>query len=166
MSLQDAKLAMKYLLNWRGKREEHARRLFFRAAKRFTPYVASDIGANLLFVSTSDRVIGQDVFLEGAFDESAMRTAFEILASLGYPDLSSKLFVDVGANIGTNCIAIVRSGRCAGGIALEPDPRAFQLLKVNLAANELLDRVRAHNLALSDSERDLELALDSVTPGN
>jgi len=59
------------------------------------------------------------------------------------------IFVDVGANIGTQSVYAMRSGAFGRAIAIEPDPHNFEILKLNLAANGLENRVKAISAAVS-----------------
>jgi FkbM family methyltransferase len=62
-----------------------------------------------------------------------------------------KWFVDVGANIGTQTIYAMRSGRFCGDIAIEPEPHNLDLLRRNVAINGLTDKV--HIVAAAASNR-------------
>ena len=55
--------------------------------------------------------------------------------------------LDIGANIGSYSLPLAR--RFQSVIALEPNPRDFQVLQKNVAAN-LLENVRTERVALSD----------------
>ena len=160
------KLLLKYILNYRGKRTDHARRLFFLLARRFTPAFMVETEAARYLVSTNDPVIGQDLFLQGTFDSDVMKRVFQILPELGFPALKDRLFVDVGANIGTNCITALIDSHCASALAIEPDPDTYRLLRHNLLENNLEEKARALNLSLSSAPGFVLLQRDPVTPGN
>lgn len=71
----------------------------------------------------------------------------------------SDLFVDVGANAGSyTVLACAAAG--ARGVCFEPVPETYQRLKVNLAVNELQDRVRALNQGVGDTEGELRFSTD------
>lgn len=164
-ALEAAKLALKCLLNHQGARREHARRLFLLMARRFTPYVVSDLGLASYLVSTRDDGIGNEVFLRGSFDAAQHEAAYEWLRVLGYGEFSGRILVDVGANIGTNAIAAVSQRGFAGAIACEPDPFTYRLLRANVILNEMEPSVRTLPVALSDHCATADLFLNPQSPG-
>jgi FkbM family methyltransferase len=64
------------------------------------------------------------------------------------------LFVDVGANVGSYTI-LACAAKGAKGICFEPVPSTFERLMDNLRINNLVERVEAINIGLSDREGDL-----------
>jgi FkbM family methyltransferase len=64
------------------------------------------------------------------------------------------LFVDVGANVGSYTI-LACAVKGAKGICFEPVPSTFERLMDNLRINNLVERVEARNIGLSDREGDL-----------
>jgi FkbM family methyltransferase len=62
------------------------------------------------------------------------------------------VFVDVGANIGTSTVAALRRHGFASAVAIEPSPETFGTLRLNLAANDLEERVQALRVAVGDVE--------------
>jgi FkbM family methyltransferase len=58
-------------------------------------------------------------------------------------------FVDVGAHIGTSVIPALTQHGFARGVAIEPDPDNFRLLRVNLELNGLHERVAVVRAAVS-----------------
>jgi FkbM family methyltransferase len=127
--------------NRNGRRVPMLRRRAFDLARAVTPVVAVDSGGISYFVSTADRSIGRELFALRQFDEQVMERAMEVVGRhLGAPPgrpLAGKVFVDVGANIGTATIpALLRYG-AAGAIAFEPDERCFRLLRHNVIENDL-----------------------------
>jgi FkbM family methyltransferase len=73
------------------------------------------------------------------------------------------MVLDVGANIGFFCRAIVRRND-AHVIAFEPDPANFAQLQRMLHGSRLTERVHAHCLALSDTTGTARLYLSDVAP--
>lgn len=165
MDKQLPKQILKYLINHKRYRQEVHRRCFFRLAKLYTPYLAAQVGNRLYYVSTADHAIGCETFLYGGFDDRYTETLFRILKSLGLSDFREKVFVDIGANIGTSCIPIVAEYGFARGIAFEPDPGNFRLLQQNLLNNGMTERITIHNLALSDTESRALMELNPISPG-
>jgi FkbM family methyltransferase len=64
------------------------------------------------------------------------------------------LFVDVGANVGSYTI-LACAAKGAKGISFEPVPSTFARLMDNLRINNLVERVEARNIGLSDREGEL-----------
>lgn len=60
------------------------------------------------------------------------------------------VFVDVGANVGNHSVVMARLPECKAVIAVEPNPRALLLLRLNIALNDLNDRITVVPAAFSD----------------
>jgi FkbM family methyltransferase len=60
-------------------------------------------------------------------------------------------FIDIGANIGTQSIYALLSGKFKGAVAIEPDPHNISLLRRNLEINGLSQRVHIVEAAASSS---------------
>jgi FkbM family methyltransferase len=72
----------------------------------------------------------------------------ETLASVGALVDENTLFIDIGGWIGP--ITLLAASLGARVLTFEPDPRAFELLGANVAANPALaPRIRLHNAAVS-----------------
>lgn len=67
------------------------------------------------------------------------------------------IFLDVGANIGSQTVYAMLSGAFAQAIAVEPDPHNFAILERNLAVNGLERRVRSIQAAASAASGRLQL---------
>src|SRR3989344_2723923 len=67
------------------------------------------------------------------------------------------VIVDIGANIGVFSIKAAQAGSCAKVFGYEPMPKNFELLKENISLNNLKDRVRVFNEAVSGKNQYLEL---------
>ena len=142
------------------------RDLFFLVAREFTPSVVSNVGDIQYHVSTADRTVGREVFLTGGYDAPGTARTFRVLHVLGHRDFTGKTFVDVGANIGTGTLpAVVRHG-FARAVAIEPDETNYGLLVQSIVANELEQRVKPIQAALSDEEKEVLLELSPVNHGD
>src|SRR5438034_2825329 len=100
--------------------------------------VFCDLGDVRFFVDPSDRVVGAWLMWHGGWQRREIDTAVEVLSTAGRLAAKS-VFVDVGAHIGTHTVYALRTGRFAGAIAFEPEPRNASLLARNLAENALAD---------------------------
>jgi FkbM family methyltransferase len=62
------------------------------------------------------------------------------------------VFVNAGANIGVHVLYAMHSGAFARAVAFEPEPNNARLLRMNVAANALQDRVTVIEAALGGAE--------------
>jgi FkbM family methyltransferase len=159
------RLARGVALGGRAERRSLARETFFRVAERFTPALAAEHDGMRLFVSTHDRVVSVATFCGGPFELEYLERAVAALAAAGH-ELRGRRFVEVGANIGTTTVPLVLRFGAAGGLAVEPEPDNVRLLRVNLAANDLLDRVDTERAAVADREGTVRLALGGDNHGD
>jgi FkbM family methyltransferase len=90
-------------------------------------------------------VIGNQLFLAGAFEESEFRFFQEILAAISQP-----VVLDVGANIGVHTIGWARACRRARIYAFEPSRSTFELLRANVDRNNVGANVEMIPEAVSD----------------
>lgn len=101
-------------------------------------------GSETFLVSSQDQFIGRGTFISGPYDFDKFEKAVSILDS----GFRKGLLIDVGANIGTICIAAVKRNIFQRAIAIEPEPFNFSLLTCNVQLNGLAQRIVVHNLAL------------------
>lgn len=136
----------------------------FKLAGHFTPYVAVRANDALYLVSTTDTHIGQDLFVKR--NRKEMRTLARALAAHRHlTGLSERgIFIDVGANIGTTAIDALVTHGFAFAFAFEPEPENFRTLSLNVALNDLQDRVTLLQTGLSN--RDGGASLDISSPGS
>lgn len=127
------------------------RRRVFDLAGLFSRVISVESGGISYLVSTSDRSIGRELFAWRSFEDDIMDRAMGLLREeAGEPPLAGKIFIDVGANIGTSTIpALLRFG-AASAIAFEPDERCFRLLQHNLLGNDVTSRVHIERSAVWD----------------
>ncbi|HEY1033349.1 MAG TPA: FkbM family methyltransferase [Pseudoxanthomonas sp.] len=116
-------------------------------------------------VSTSDRVIGRELFLHGEFDFAKLETALAVLAREGCPPPSH--LIDVGANIGTITIPALKRGLMQTVTAIEPHPGNLRLLHANIALNDVESRVTVLAQAVGDTSNvTLHLRESATNSGN
>lgn len=108
-----------------------------------------------------DQVIRNIIKQRGAFDEPQIVGVTNVLEE--YYGFTPHLFVDVGANIGTHSIFAIKSGMYQRAIAIEPDPRNFQLLVMNSILNRVYPRMMFSSKALSNETK---LAEFELSPNN
>ena len=73
--------------------------------------------------------------------------------------LAGGTVLDVGANIGTSIVPLLRLFGAATGVAVEPAPSNVEVLRLNLLLNDLADRVTVLPMGLSDRDGTLELEI-------
>jgi FkbM family methyltransferase len=100
---------------------------------------------NLTFTGPAADVLTRHIYRLGAHEPSILRYLIDHVR-LGPEDIA----LDVGANIGWYSVLLNRLSEPGARIfAFEPDPRSYQLLTRNLAANDAT-RVTAMNVALGE----------------
>ncbi|MDD5350539.1 MAG: hypothetical protein PHQ12_10045 [Chthoniobacteraceae bacterium] len=147
------KQPLQRLLNTAGPRlarSPAARDLFFHLARYFTPSLMAVAGSYRYHVSTAEGTDGRELFLHGGLAAGDIGRIFSLLAQLGFRDFHGKYFLEIGANIGTTLIPILHERGFSGAVAIEADPSAFRLLRANVAANAMADRIHCVNAALSN----------------
>jgi FkbM family methyltransferase len=143
-------------------RQRTTRDWFFWAARRYTPVVMADAGDSRYFVGTRDKIVGRRTFRDGTFDKEQMDRIMRHVEI----DLTHKTVLEIGANIGTSTVELVRRYGAQRVIAFEPDPSNFKLLQHNIIENDLQDRVSAHRVALSDAPGTVEFARSDINSGD
>jgi FkbM family methyltransferase len=107
--------------------------------------------------------------VDRAYERRYIESALGVLERDGYPVAGGEgggTLLDVGANIGMICIALLEQKRFARAVAAEPSPRNLRLLEHNIAQNGLSDRVTILPCALSSAEGELELELSEYNSGD
>jgi FkbM family methyltransferase len=134
------------------------RRLFDRhMAPNALAFVAFEDHA--FFVDPRDQMIAFRLLSGESWQRQEFETALAATQAVGALQLG-KWFVDVGANIGTQTVYAMRSGKFCGVIAVEPEPHNLELLRRNLAYNGLSDKVHVVAAAASSSNANATLVRD------
>jgi FkbM family methyltransferase len=109
------------------------------------------IGGAAFLVPTDD-AMGRTLFLKRRRREFEVlsRAVASVQALAGDGAIDDRVFVDIGANIGTATISALLSHGFGSAIACEPESENCRLLRANLALNQLEDRARALRVAVSD----------------
>jgi FkbM family methyltransferase len=113
-------------------------------------------GDHTFYVDPRDDKIGLRLLSGRAWQRRELETAIATLRREG-AIRSGGVFVDVGANIGTQTVYAMLSGAFARAVAIEPDPHNFGILQRNLTANGLGSRVEAVAVAASAAPGRLRL---------
>lgn len=102
-------------------------------------------------------VIGRSVSVDGLYE----REQLEFLRMSLFSRLSKRrVCLDIGANIGNH--AVFFSDFFEQVIAFEPNPRTFQLLRLNA---ELANNIKALNIGASDKTQRLQAHIDATNAG-
>ena len=118
-------------------------------------------------VDTSDQFISKALYMSGSFEYDVMGKALQILVKIG--ELKPKqngILLDVGANIGTVCVNLLRKNVFSQAIAFEPYPGNYKLLQKNARLNGLLDRLKIIPMGLSSQSGELVFELSPDNSGD
>lgn len=101
-----------------------------------------------MVVRETDAVIGRSLSEQGFFEENLLTEVVRYLRKnhAFYP----RLFVDIGANIGTHILQALRDGCFSTGVAVEMDPENFSLLECNTRLNLTGQRPLLINTAVGE----------------
>jgi FkbM family methyltransferase len=140
------------------------RRLMWEASRRLPERaITVDTRHGRLTFSSRDAAVGRRLFTHREFEYDKIEKAVALLRADVPERLGAPWMVDVGANIGTVCIPLVRDAIFARALALEPEPRNHAYLVQNVRANGGDDAITVLNAALSSTNGSMpmELAFDN-----
>ena len=122
--------------------------------------LTADTAHGRLTFSSKDQFIGRSLYTAGHYGYSDLFDVVEILKSQGKLTSSNQGYlIDIGANVGTVCIPLVRENVFKRALAFEPEPHNFDYLRRNIDQNGLKDRVRPFQAALSAASGEIEFEL-------
>ena len=119
----------------------------------------------VLSFSNKDRAIGRLLYTRREFELDKIDRAIQ--CAIGARVLTPRndgWLLDVGANVGSVCIPLVRGGTFTHAVAFEPEPKNYAHLRRSLALNDLDEQaIRPVNAALSSANgtATLEIAFDN-----
>jgi|GEM_PF-646494 len=122
-----------------------------------------DCGDHVLSFSPAD-YIGRKVFRKGHFERDHVDRLLTVLREDGLLRKGTVL-LELGGNIGTQTSYFALSGAYRHIVTVEPDPRNFRLLSLNIADNGMQDLVTAINCAAGDREGQLDFYLNHKNHG-
>lgn len=167
------RLTTKYWMKrWRKIHNAVARRLFdTRTGRRVLiesigPRVVSmtvDAGDHLMSFSPSD-YIGRKVFRKGHFERDHVDRLLAILRRRGLLVADSHL-LEIGGNIGTQTVYFALSGAYPHIVSIEPDPRNFPLLQLNIRQNHLEQIVTPVNCAAGEATGEIDFFMNANNHG-
>lgn len=123
-----------------------------------TIIVARQLRDHIVAFSPSG-TIGRALFVRGEWQRADVELALELLQN--HDSLAQgKTALDIGANIGTQTIYMMMSGCFSNAVAVEPEPRNFKILNLNLALNDFEKKVTPVMAAISDVNGEMPLNLN------
>jgi FkbM family methyltransferase len=121
----------------------------------------------LLSFDSKDWLIGKYLYVNRTYEAREIQNVMTLLRQDGFLKEKEPIAVlDVGANIGMICIALLKHGYFQRAIAFEPTPNSYRLLTRNLRQNGLSDRVIHFPWALSSAEGEVEIELSADNSGD
>lgn len=102
------------------------------------------------------------LFVDGSFQIREWRSLIEWMRCYRVLSGSRNVIADVGAHIGSTCIPLVREAGCRA-LAIEPVAKNFRMLKINVEANGLGERILLAKKAVLRAPERVTLC---VTRGN
>ncbi|TMQ66262.1 MAG: FkbM family methyltransferase [Candidatus Eisenbacteria bacterium] len=133
-----------------------------------TPRILTVQTANgILSFSNMDLHNAKALYIHRAWEIDLITSSMDYLKREGLVGKPGRdILVDVGANLGMICIAMLQRGYFREAIAIEPDPRNFALLTRNIEQNGLGDRIRPFPVAITEEAGEVELELSDVNFGD
>ena len=116
-------------------------------------------------IDSKDSGIGLYLFCFGEYESDLTQCVLEVLKANGRLNANSTL-LDIGANIGTTSITILLANALSKAIAVEPVPANFELLQQNVQNNQLTQRIRIKQLAISDQAGTVTMELNDSLHGD
>lgn len=149
-------------------RSRWRRGAFFALARRFTPTVEAVWPTGRFLVSTADPDVSRTTFVTGPFGLSGDRRICGFVRDvLGAKfDVCGGDILEVGANIGTGSVSFVTGLGARRVHAFEPDPVNFRLLRHNVLANRLDERILTYQVALSNVVGQVSLEISPLNLGD
>ncbi|MGE0503144.1 MAG: FkbM family methyltransferase [Rhizobiaceae bacterium] len=113
-----------------------------------------------IVLDPGDHTLSYSLMREGTWQRWELDRAVSFLAARGALPPGG-LFVDVGANIGTQTVYAMLTGAFGGAVAIEPEPRCFDILQLNVAVNGFADRVRTVRSAVGATSGELPFMVEA-----
>jgi len=113
----------------------------------------------------SDHSIGREIRKTGTWQRDDFRLVISQLHRAG-KNTGDKIFLDVGANIGTQTVYALVQNDFARAICFEPVPANLAVLDMNVALNNLSERVTIFRKAAGSKSETKTLNLERALSGN
>jgi FkbM family methyltransferase len=126
-----------------------------------------------LTFDSRDKLIGKYLYIHRAYERRYIEGALDLLEREGYVARDGRrdgtgggTLLDVGANIGMICIALLKHGWFERAVAFEPAPENLRRLEHNVAQNGYANRIIRLPYALSSANGTRELELSEFNSGD
>lgn len=153
-------------LDYRGARKHALRTVSYARVAKRSDFLVAPFGRGSLLVDANDQEIGRSVYINGEYERTYMQVALQYLEQEHGFSPAQKVFVDIGANIGTSTVDALLHFGFAQAVCFEPDPHNFRMLKINLLLNGLEDRATPLPLALGNIDGSALLRVSTDNSGD
>jgi len=143
------------------------RALLYDVNKLFYKSLTISTKQGIFKIMLSDDVISKDLYTRGEYELELAKNILPFLREIR--KCSSKgdgTVLDIGANNGIISIGMLYTGEFEKGIAIEPEPRNFELLQHNVDLNGFSNRIICIPYAVSDQEDELSFELSDNNFGD
>ena len=147
---------IKKVLTYKNNSKSNALRKAIRSSIYYTTQkneILFSNNKNIKYLLDSRDWISLKLFVDESFDYSILTKAIKLLGRKH----SKSTLVNIGAHIGSTCIPAIKENKFKNSIVFEPTKRTYKLLKANIFLNEVSDRIKAYNLAISNKKTNLFL---------
>lgn len=127
------------------------------------------VSSALLTFDSKDWLIGKYLYVKRSYEAEEIHRTTSLLRREGYlteARLGRAVVVDVGANIGMICIALLKNHYFERAVAFEPVPNSYRLLVHNVKQNGLGGQILYFPYALSSVEGEVEMELSNDNSGD
>ncbi|WPF88900.1 FkbM family methyltransferase [Cyanobacterium aponinum AL20118] len=105
--------------------------------------------------SSKDNIIGKSLYTWRLFEKSSIDNTIRLLQTLGkINSKNNNCLIDIGSNIGTVSIYLVKNNIFRKAIGFEPEPKNFNYYTANIHQNDLDSLISAYCFALSDKDNE------------
>jgi FkbM family methyltransferase len=120
-----------------------------------------------LSFSNMDFTVARTLYVRRAWEFDLITRSMAYLRDRGYlPDGAGDVMLDVGANVGMICIAMLKHGYFRRALAFEPSADNFAFLERNIRQNGMTGAIEPHCCALSDTTGELPMELSEDNFGD
>jgi len=127
----------------------HARKIIFDKFSKSGEYIMYSNKYNFVLFS-KDYMISRSTYVDGPYDSFILKKAIKLLPK----EFIRETLIDVGANIGTVSIPAIKDGLFEKSIAFEPNPKIYNILKINIFLNHLNKKIIPLDFCLSSKNYD------------
>ena len=119
-------------------------------------YIETKTGKFLVF--TRDGGISRQIFINKEYNFKSLKKVIKIIGK-------QNIIFDVGANIGTTCIAALKKKYTEYSIAIEAEKDLFKLLNLNIQLNNMNKKIIPLNFVASDKHEYFDLVKNNKNYG-